>query len=99
MHASHYKLQSGNCCFGRCFAEFEYFSVIHVGDQLLRYLAELVDLLRLLEVLKEGVLVLELLNQLFDIVFAIFILLFNCRNKYIRNSVIHGVVPGLPGTL
>ena len=86
-------LQSGNC------SEFEYFSVIHVGDQLLRFLAELVDFLRLLEVLKEGVLVLQLLNQLFDIVFAIFILLFNCRRRHSRNSVIHGDVPGLPGTL
>ena len=35
--------------FSRCFEELEYFSFVHVCDQLLRFLAELDDLLRLLK--------------------------------------------------
>ena len=86
--------------FRRCFAKLEDIGVVHVSDDLLRFLAELVDLLRLFEVLKEGFfvrVVLEFLDQLFDIVFTMCILLFNCRERYTRNSVIHGVAPGLPG--
>ena len=76
--------------------------IVHVGDELLRFLVELVHLLRLFQVFKEGFLVrvfLELLNQLFDIVFAICILLFDCREWYARNFVFHGVVPGFSRTL
>ena len=43
--------------FRRVFAKFEDLGVVHVGDQILRLLAELVDLLRLAQVLKEGFLV------------------------------------------
>ena len=89
--------------YGRGFAMFEDLRVVvHVGDELLRFLAEIVEVFRLLEVLKEGFLVrlvLELLNQLLDFVFAICILFFNYRTKYTKNSVIHGVVPCLTGTL
>ena len=38
--------------FGRIFVKFEDLSVVHVGDQILRLFAELVDLLRLAQVLK-----------------------------------------------
>ena len=58
---------------GRSLAKLEDLGVVHVGDQILRFLAELFDLLRLVQVLKEGFLVrvaLELLNQLLDLVFA-----------------------------
>ena len=64
--------------FGRVFAKLEDLGVVHVGDQILRFFAELVDLLRLAQVLKEGFLVLmalELFDQLLDLVLAICILL------------------------
>ena len=38
--------------FGRIFAKFEDLGVVQVGDQVLRFFAELVDLLRLAQVLK-----------------------------------------------
>ena len=65
----------------------------------MRFFAELVDLLRLAQVLKEGFLVLvvlELLDQLLDLVFTCCILLFNGRKWYAKNSVANGVVPGFP---
>ena len=68
--------------FGRVFAKLEDLGVVHFGDQILRFFAELVDLLRLAQVLKEGFLVLvvlELFDQLLGLVFAICILLFDCR--------------------
>ena len=40
--------------FVRIFAQFEDLGVVQVGDQVLRFFAELVDLLRLAQVLKEG---------------------------------------------
>ena len=66
--------------------------VVHVSDEIMRFLAELVDLLRLLEILKEGLfvrVVLELLDQLFDFVITMCILLFNCRKTYTKNCAIH----------
>ena len=87
--------------FGRIFAKLEDLGVVHLGDQILRFFAQLVDLLRLAQILKEGFfvrVVLELLDQLFDFVFTICILLLNCKKRYTRNSVIHGVAPGFPGT-
>ena len=39
--------------FGRIFAKFEDLGVVHVGDQVLRFFAELVDLLRLSQILNE----------------------------------------------
>ena len=66
------------------------------------FFAELVDLPRLSQVVKEGFLVwvaLELLNQPFDFVFAICVLLLDYGNGYAKDSVVHGVVPSSPGTL
>ena len=88
--------------FGRGFAKFEDLGVVHVGDQILRFFAELVDLLRLAQVLKESFLVLvalELFDQLLDLILAICILLLDCRKGYAKNPVVNGVVPGFPGTL
>ena len=81
--------------FGRIFAKFEDLGVVQVGDQILRFSPELVDHLRLAQVLKEWFLkfvVLELLDQLLDLVLACCILLLDCRKKYSRYSVIHGFV-------
>ena len=85
--------------FGRIFAKFEDLGVVHVGDQVLRFFAELVDLLRLAQVLKEGFLVLvvlELLDQLLDFVLAYCILLLDCRKRNSSYSVIHGVATSSP---
>ena len=87
--------------FGRVFAKLEDLSVLHVGDQILRFFAELVDLLRLAQVLKEGFFMfvaLELLDQLLDLVFTICILLFDCRKWYAKNSVVNGDVTGFTVT-
>ena len=84
------------------FRKLEDLGVVHFGDQILRFFAELVDLLRLAQVLKEGFLVLvvlELFDQLLDLVLAVCILVFNCRKWYARNSVVNGVVPSFPVTL
>ena len=73
--------------FGRNFAKFEDLGVVHVGDKVLRFFAELVDLLRLAQVLKEGffmLVVLELLGQPLDFVLACCILLLDCRKRYCR---------------
>ena len=52
--------------FGRIFPEFEDLGVVHVGDQILRFFAERVDLRRLAQVLKEGFLVLVVLELRFS---------------------------------
>ena len=86
---------------GRIFAKFEDLSVVQVGDQILRFSAELVDLLRLAQFLKEGSLMfvgLELLDQLLHLVLACCILLLDCRKRYSRSSVTHGVVTDFPVT-
>ena len=91
----------GEMLFGRGFEKFEDLSVVHVGDQLLRLFAELVDLLRLVQVLQERFLMrvaLELLNQPFDFVFAS-VLLSDCRKEYARYSAVKVVVRGFPGAL
>ena len=83
--------------FGRIFEKFEDLSVVHVVD-----LAELVDLQRLAQVLKERFLMLvdlELFDQLLDFVLAYCILLLDCRKRHSRNSVIHSVVTDFPVTL
>ena len=92
----------GALLFGRVFAKLEDLGVVHVDDQILRFFAELVDLLRLAQILKEGFLVLMVLepfDQLLDLVLAICILLVDCRKEYARNSLVSVVVPGSPGTL
>ena len=74
---------------------FEDLGVVHVGDQVLRFFAELVDLLRLSQVLNEGffmLVVLELLDQPLGFVLACCIRLLDCRKRYSRYSVVHGVV-------
>ena len=55
----------------------------------------------MLEILKEGffvLVVLEILDQLFDFFLTMCILLFNCRKRYTRTSVIHGVAHRFPRT-
>ena len=64
--------------FGRIFAKFEDLDV----DQILRFFAEPVDLLRLYQILNERIfilVVLELLGQPFDFVLAYCILRLDCR--------------------
>ena len=81
---------------GRIFAKFEDLGVVQVGDQILRLFAELVDLLRLSQVLKGRFfmfVVLELLDQLLDLVLACCILLLDCS----RYFAIRGVA-GFPVT-
>ena len=59
--------------FERIFAKFEDLGVVHVGDQVLRFFAELVNLLRLFQILDERIfilVVLELLDQPLDFVLA-----------------------------
>ena len=72
--------------FGKIFAKFE---------GILRFFAELVDLLRLVQILNEGffvLVVLERLDQPLDLVLACCILVLDCRKRDSRYSVIHGVV-------
>ena len=67
--------------FARIFAKFEDLGVVHVGDQVMRFFAEFVDLLRLSQVLNESffiLVVLELLDQPLDFVLACCILLLDC---------------------
>ena len=85
--------------FGRIFAKFKDLGVVQVGGQILRFFAEFVALLRLAQVLNERFfmfVVLELLDQLLDLVLACCILLLDCRKRYSRDSVIHGVVTRFP---
>ena len=75
--------------FGRIFAKF--LGVVHVGDQGLRFFAELVDLLRLFQILNNrwfNLLVLELLDQPLDTVLAYCILRLDCRKRYSGCSVL-----------
>ena len=76
---------------GRGFAKLEDLSIARVGDQLLRLFAERFNLFGLIQVLQERLLVrmiLELLNQLFDLFFAIRVLLLDCRMKYACFSMV-----------
>ena len=59
-------------------------------DQVLRFFAELVDLLRLYQILNERIfilVVLELLDQPFDFVLACCFLRIDCRKRYSSYSV------------
>ena len=63
------------------------------------FFSELVDLLRLAQVLKAGFLVLvvlELFNQLLDLVFGNVYPAFRLSKGYARNSVVNSVVRGFP---
>ena len=87
--------------FGRIFAKFEDLGVVHVGDQVLRFFDELVDLVRLAQVLNERffvLVVLELLDQPLGFVLACCPLLLDCKKRYSRHSVVHGVVTDFPVT-
>ena len=88
--------------FERISAKFEDLCVVHFGDQFMRFFAELVDPLRMAQVLKEGFLarvVLELLDQHLDLVFTCCILLFYCRKWYAKSSVVNGIVRSFSVTL
>ena len=78
------EIANGALLSGRVFAKLEDLGVVHFGDQILRFFAELVDLLRLAQVLKEGFLVLvvlELFDQLLDLVLTSCILLFTVERS------------------
>ena len=89
--------------FGRVFAKLEDLGVVHVGDQIFRFFAELVDLLRLAQVLKEGFLVLvalELFDQLLDLVLAMLYPAARLSESGIaKNYVVNSVVRSFPVTL
>ena len=76
--------------FGKIFAKFEDLGVVHVGDQVLRFFAELVDLIRLSQILNERILILVVLelDQPLDFVFACCILRLDCRKRYSSYSVV-----------
>ena len=85
-----YTAQSGHCL-GRGFAKLEDLCITHVGNQLLRPLAERIYLFGLFHVLQERLLVrviLELLNQLSDSFSAICVLFFDCRMRDALYSVV-----------
>ena len=87
--------------FGRNFAKFEDLSVLHVGDQILRFFAELVDLLRLSQVLNKRILILmalELVDQPLDFVLAYCVLRLDCRKRYSSYSVVCSAVTGFTVT-
>ena len=75
--------------FGRIFVKFEKYIV---GDQILRFCAELVDLLRLTSLCfwfsNSSINFLTLFSRDF--------LLLDCRKKYSEHNVIHGVVTDFP---
>ena len=86
--------------FGRIFAKF--LGVVHVGDQCLRIFAELVDLLRLFQILNKRIfilVVLELSDQPLDFVLAYCILRLDCRRRYSGYCVVHGAVTSFTVTV
>ena len=86
---------------GRGFAKLEDIRVVHVGDQLLRLFAELINFFDLIQVLQEKLLVrlvLELLNQPFDRFSAIRVLLLDCRMRYAWYSIVHVPAAGFTVT-
>ena len=86
---------------GRGFAKLEDLCIAHVGDQLLRPLAESIYFMGLFQVLQERLLVrvnLELLNQVFDCFSAIRVLLLDCRRRYAWYSVVDVAAAGFTTT-
>ena len=86
---------------GRGFAKLEDLRIAHVGDQLLRLFAELVNFFSRLQVLQERILVrviLELLNQLFDFFFAIRVLLLDCGMWYAWDTIVDVTATGFAVT-
>ena len=70
--------------FGRIFAKFEDLDVVHVGDQIQRFCAELVDLLRMSQILNWANLYScgsQLLDQPLDFGLACCVLLLDCRKE------------------
>ena len=95
-------IEIGALFFGAVFAKLEDLGVAHADDQILRFFAKLVDILRLANFLKERFIELtvpEIFDKHLDIVLAICILLFDYRKKYAKNSVVNGVVPSFPVAL
>ena len=77
-------------------------AALELLDQLLRLFSEFINFVNFIQVLQERLLVrvaLELLNQLFDCVSAIRVLLFDFRLEYAGYSVVNVDAPGFPGTL
>ena len=84
------------------FATFGDLSVVHVGDQVLRFLTELVDLLRLSQILNERMfilVVLGLLDQPLDFVLACCVPRLDCRKRYSSYSVVRGAVTSFSVTV
>ena len=72
-------------CLGRGFAKLEDLGIAHVGDQLLRPLAERIYFISLIQVLQERLLVrviLETAEQFVEGFFVICVLLLDCRMRY-----------------
>ena len=89
---SQFKLQSGHCFLEEFSQSSKDLGIANAGDQLLRLFAELLNLHRLIQVLQDRLLirvVLELLNQRFDLFFAIRVLLLDCRMRYARYSKVN----------
>ena len=80
------------------FAKLEDLGIAHVDDQLLPLFAELITLPRLLQVLPESRVILELLNQLFDRFCAIGVLLLGCGMVYAWYSKVNVAAAGFPVT-
>ena len=73
--------------FGRIFVKFEGLGVVQVDNQILRFSAEVVDLLRLAQVLNEWpfkFVILEFLDQHFDLVLACCIQVLGCRKRKLQ---------------
>ena len=101
MPISHNELQKWALFLGRGVAKLRDLGIAHVGDQLLRLFAELVNLLSLFQVLQERLLVrmmIEQLNELFDRFFAIRVLLLDCRMRYAWYSMVNVAAGGFSVT-
>ena len=85
--------------FGRIFAKFEDLGVVQVGDQVLRFLNLLIFCVWLKPLMNDS-LCLWFSNFSINLltVLAYCILRLDCRKRYPRNSVIHGVVTSFPVT-
>ena len=93
---SQWALQLGHCCLEE-FSQSSKISVLFCS----RFFAELVNLLRLSQILNKRIfilVVLELFDQPLDFVLAYCVLRLDCRKRYSSNSVIHGAVTGFSVT-
>ena len=74
--------------FGRSFAKLEDLRIVHVGDQLLQFFAELFNLARPIQERHLVRVTVELLNQLLDRLCAICFLLLDYGKRNARNPVV-----------